>query len=402
MSDPNEVLFSITRAHLDTGLRGFPVGSCMTSAVHPQEGVSYVGYPVAELAFHDPEAVAYLLYNRELPTDAQLAEYKQLLAGRTGIPAKVLDVLKSLPKEGHPMEWLITGLVLLGMTCKTGDYLQDAYDVTAKTPELIAAIFRIKQGWGDPIAPDPKLGLIENFVHMLGVPGGDTKKLEKLLRVFYVLHMDHGGGNLSTFVGKAVASSHTDMYSSLASGMAGLYGPLHGRANQECIEAVEEFGTPDPVEVEKKVREKLARGEVIAGFGHAVLRAEDPRAKVQYVLGEELCPNDVLFRTAVTMREVVPRILKENPKIQNPYPNVDAVSGTLLNACGLTDSNYYTLLFGLSRLPGIAAQIVDERTRMRGGKGVAIYRPKYVALNQPKRSLHGDTPVGETSPTLAG
>ena len=388
-ADPSEVLFSVTRAHLDTGLRGFPVGSCMTSAVDPIRGVSYVGYPIEELAYRDPEEIAYLLYHRELPDADQLAAYKRLLADRTGLPQSVLDALRTLPKEGHPMEWLITGLVLCGMVCKTGDWLQDAHNVTAKTPELIAAIFRIRQGWGDPIPPRPELGLIENFVHMLGVPGGDPAKLDELLRVFYVLHMDHGGGNLSTFVGKAVASSLTDMWSSLAAGMAGLYGPLHGRANQECIESVIEFGSPDPADVEAKVRAKLAAGEVVAGFGHAVLRAEDPRAKVQYVLGEKLCPDDVLFRTAVTMRTVVPAILKENPKIQNPYPNVDAVSGTLLNACGLTNYEYYTLLFGLSRLPGIAAQIVDERTRLRGGKGVPIYRPKYVALQQPPRSLEG-------------
>lgn len=387
MADPNEVLFQITRAHLDTGLRGFPIGTVMTSKVDPIEGVSYVGYPVAELAFRDPEEVAYLLYNRELPTPDQLAAYKRLLAERSGVPSQVIELLRSLPKEGHPMEWLIAGLVFLGMTCKTGNWMEDAYNVTAKSPELIAAIFRIRQGWGDPIPPKPELGLIENFVHMLGVPGGDTQKLIKLLRVFYVLHMDHGGGNLSTFVGKAVASSLTDMYSSLSAGMAGLYGPLHGRANQECIEQVIDIGTPDPALVEQKVRDRLSRGKVIAGFGHAVLRAEDPRAKVQYALGEELCPNDPLFRTAVTMREVVPRILKENPKIQNPYPNVDAVSGTLLNACGLTNFEYYTLLFGLSRLPGIAAQIVDERTRLRDGKGVPIYRPKYTAVNQPARSL---------------
>jgi citrate synthase len=389
MADPNEVLFSITRAHIDTGLRGFPVGSCMTSTVDPIAGVAYVGYPIMELAYHDPEDVAYLLFNRELPTPEQSAEFKALLRERTGVPAEVLDLIKRFPASGHPMECLIAGLVLLGMTCKTGDWQQDAYNVTAKTPELIAAIFRVRQGWGDPIPPRKDLDLIENFVHMLGVPGGDPVKLNRLLRSFYVLHMDHGGGNLSTFVGKAVASSLTDMYSSLASGMAGLYGPLHGRANQECIETVLEIADPDPAHVEKVVREKLARGEVIYGFGHAVLRAEDPRAKVQYELGEQLCPEDKIFRTAVTMRAVVPPILKENAKISNPFPNVDAVSGTLLNACGLTNSDYYTLLFGLSRLPGIAAQIVDERVRLRGGKGVPIYRPKYVGLNQPPRSLTG-------------
>ena len=123
-------------------------------------------------------------------------------------------------------------------------------------------------------------------------------------------------------------------------------------------------------------------GGKIFGFGHAVLRAEDPRATVQYALGQQICGDDELFQTASVLRDVAVRVLKEYPKISNPYPNVDAVSGSLLNASGLHDSNYYTVLFGLSRLSGIAAQIVDERTRFRGGKGVPIYRPKYIAEDQ--------------------
>jgi hypothetical protein len=133
---------------------------------------------------------------------------------------------------------------------------------------------------------------------------------------------------------------------------------------------------------------EVATGGKIYGFGHAVLRAEDPRAKVQYALGEELCPNDPWFRTSVVLRERAVKVLKENPKIQNPYPNVDAVSGALTNACGLTDPEYYTVLFGFSRISGIAAQIVDERLVARNGKGVPIYRCKYVAKDQPKRRLN--------------
>jgi citrate synthase len=335
----------------------------------------------------DESAVIYLLIHRDLPNDEQLAAFKQELLKRRGVPQKVLDLMASLPKDGHPMEWLISGLMFLGMTCKTGDYIEDSYQVMAKLPELVAALFRIRSGWGPLIPSNPKLDLIEDFVAMLGVPGADEKKLTRLLKSFYILHMDHGGGNLSTFVGKAVASANTDMYASLAGAMAALYGPLHGRANQDCLEFVEEVGTNDPAEIEAFTRNAVETGAKIYGFGHAVLRAEDPRAAIQYKLGEELCPEDPIFRRAVIMREVVVRVLKEFPKINNPYPNVDAVSGTLLNACGLKDANYYTILFGLSRCSGIAAQIVDERVRMRGGKGVPIYRPKYVAEDQPKRRL---------------
>ncbi|MFT5458667.1 MAG: citrate synthase, partial [Myxococcota bacterium] len=172
---------------------------------------------------------------------------------------------------------------------------------------------------------------------------------------------------------------------SLAAAMCGLSGPLHGRANQDCLEFVRKVGTSDAGNVEAFVRQTLASGGKIYGFGHAVLRQEDPRATIQYGVGEEVCPDDPLFRTAVTLRSVAVKVLKEFPKVSNPYPNVDAVSGSLLNACGLSDSNYYTVLFGLSRITGIAAQIVDERLRARGGKGVPIYRPKYIAQDQPPR-----------------
>ena len=116
------------------------------------------------------------------------------------------------------------------------------------------------------------------------------------------------------------------------------------------------------------------------GFGHAVLRAEDPRATIQYELGKQICPDDELFQTAGAMRERAVKVLSEEEKISNPYPNVDAVSGTLLNASGLTDSDYYTVLFGFSRIAGISAQIIDERNNLRNGKGVAIYRCSYNCL----------------------
>ena len=390
MSD-SKVLFEITENHLNTGLRGFPVGTVRTSRVDPETGVSYVGYPIAELAEQDPEAVIYLLFNKSLPDAEQLAAFKADIAARSAIDPRVFEMLRHLPKEGHPMEWLINGLTLLGMTGKTDDnnYYEDGLNLLARAPGLIAAIFRLRSGWGDPIEGKPELGLIENFVHMLGVPDADQDKLTKLLRTFYVLHMDHGGGNLSTFTGKSVASGLADVYASMAAAMAGLYGPRHGRANQNCLAFVREVGTADHDELEQVIRTKLANKELIFGFGHAVLRAEDPRATIQYALGQQIAADDPLFQIALALRTVAVKVLQENPKISNPYPNVDAVSGSLLNACGLTDSDYYTTLFGLARIAGIAAQILDERTDLRGGKDVPIYRCKYVAVGQTPRSTDG-------------
>lgn len=385
MADDN-VLFTITTDHLNKGMRGFPVGTCRTSKVDPQKGVSYVGYPIGELAVRSAEEVAYLMLNRELPTADQLKAFNADLVARRGVPTEVFDMLAKLPK-GHPMDWLGVGLKLLGMVSKTGDWMEDALNLIARAPELVAGIFRIREGWGAPIASDPSKGLIADFVQMLDVPGADPEALFRMLEDFYILHMDHGGGNLSTFTGKAVASGHADIFTALSAAMGALSGPLHGGANQTCLEQVKSVGTTDPAEIEQWARTTLANGGKIFGFGHGVLRAEDPRATYQYELGQQICPNDPVFQTALAMRTACVKVLKENPKIANPYPNVDAVSGSLLQATGMTHADYYTVLFGLSRITGIAAQIVDERVRARGGKGVPIYRPKYIAEDQPERHL---------------
>ena len=210
--------------------------------------------------------------------------------------------------------------------------------------------------------------------------------MNRVLRFFFILHMDHGGGNLSTFSGKAVASGRASIYAAISSAMSALSGPLHGRANQSCLEFVKRIGTDDPDEIENFVRRELSSKRPIYGFGHGVLRAEDPRARLLIELGEEVCPEDPDFRTVKTLREVVPPILSEIPKISNPFPNVDIASGALLQSVGFRKPDYYTTFFGWSRVAGITAQILDERAS-RGGRGTPIYRPKYLAKNQPIRRL---------------
>ncbi|MEE8106901.1 MAG: citrate (Si)-synthase [Planctomycetota bacterium] len=386
MPDNDKVLYEIHENQLDTGLRGFPVGTCRTSSVDKETGVSYVGYAIDQLAPLPTEKVIYLLLNKRLPTDEELEAFRTDLRSRQSVPDAVFTTLKSLPSDAHPMEWFITGLLALGMAGKTGDYKQDTLNMIARINVVTAAIFRLREGWGEPIPPRDDLSYGANFSHMLGVPSGH-EQLPELLRLFHVLHMDHGGGNLSTFTGKAVASGLAGVYVSLAGAMGALYGPLHGRANQECLKFVQEVGTSDEAEIERFVRDLVAKGGKVFGFGHAVLRAEDPRARVQYAFGEEHFGDHPLVRTALALRKVVPPILKEHPKISNPYPNVDAISGSLLCAAGLNEPEYYTVLFGWSRVVGIAAQIIDERHTLRGGKGVPIYRPRYVAEEQPKQSL---------------
>ena len=376
-----KVLFEIEEDHLDTGLRGVPAGHCTTSKVDPQQGLFYRGYPISELAHKDPEEVIHLLYSGEFPSEAELVDFKNELKANSKLNPKVIDHLKSLPLEGHPMKWFLSGINLMGMVNQQGDYRENFLKLVSQLPEMVAAIFRIRNKWGDIIPSNPKLDYMENFAHMLSPPNG-SEHLTKLMRIFNVLHYDHGGGNLSTFTGKAVASGHADMYESMVGAMAALAGPLHGKANQECLrflkKTYDEISNPeDENEVLKFVEKLFNAGGKLYGFGHAVLRIEDPRATMQYELGKEIAGDDPYFKLALLLRKVGSEFLSKQEKISNPYPNVDAVSGSLLNACGLKE-DYYTVLFGLSRCVGIGAQIVYERTEARNGKGTPIVRPKYI------------------------
>jgi len=385
----DDSLFTISENHLDTGLRGIPVGTCLTSYVDPIEGVHYVGYPVGDLADLEEEDVIYLLFHKTLPSAKESAEFRKELAHRgEEMPTGALRVLETLTTgSGHPMDWLAIGIMALGAAETTGDAKADSLNLIARMPELMARIFLLRGGKPENLRPrETKLGLVENFVHMLGIDGDEAERMNRVLRFFFILHMDHGGGNLSTFSGKAVASGKASVYASLSSAMNALSGPLHGRANQACLEFVQRIGTSDPDDIEAFVRSELAARRPIYGFGHGVLRAEDPRARLLIELGSEICPDDENFQTVTALREVVPPILQEIPKISNPYPNVDLASGSLLHSVGFRKPDYYTTFFGWARVAGICAQILDERNA-RDGRGVPIYRPKYIARDQPHRRL---------------
>lgn len=387
MSD-KDVLLEVTSDHLNTGMRGVPVGTCRTSFVTPSEGVHYCGYPITELAAFAPEDIIYLLFNKELPTSEQSAQIRSELAQRATIPGDLESVLHALPTTGHPMDWLSVGIHALGMIETTNDWRSDAMNLIARMPRLMGLIFRIREGRTENIpADDPDASLVDRFVNTLDLDGIDKEKMTRVISTYLVLHMDHGGGNLSTFTGKAIASGHATIYSAMAGAMNALSGPLHGRANQSCLEFVLRVGTSDAAEVEAFVRTELAAKRPVFGFGHAVLRTEDPRATAQFALGEEICPEDENFKIIKTLREVAPRVLSENPKISNPNANVDIASGALLHHIGLTDPTYYTTFFGWARVAGIGAQIVDERSVMRNGKGTPIYRPKYIAEEQSLRHI---------------
>jgi len=376
-----EPLYQIYEEHLETGLRGIPVGYCTTSFVDPEKGLYYRGQPVASLCDQSPEQMMYLLYHGHLPSDSELKHFVTDLQKRSTLRPQVIDHLLQLPQEGYPMALFSCAIMLLGMYEMTGDYREDCLNLMAKIPLLTAHVINHHGRFGQTPSSDPSSGYMENFTHMLACK--KPASLVDVMRLFNILHYDHGGGNLSAFVGKAVASGLEDMYGSIAAAMNALAGPRHGRANQECLQfltsLLDELGEDATVaDVETTLRKKLSRNELVYGFGHAVLRVEDPRATVFYDLGHKIYAQHPLIQMALKLRQAGIKVLKENPKIANPYPNVDAISGALLTAAGFPYPEYYTVLFGMARCVGIAIQIVYERTEAREGKGTPIIRPKYI------------------------
>jgi len=382
-----EVLFQITKEQLETGLRGFPVGYCTTSHVDPQKGLFYVGEAVDKLAFLEPEEVIFLLFYGKKGSKEEVATFCKELRTREKCLEETVRRIQMLPRQGHPMKLFCAALLLLGMLEGTGNYKEDALRLIAKVPHLVAVLINHHAGWGETPPPRQDLGYIENFTHMLHVPGKNVEELTRVFKLFNILHFDHGGGNLSTFVGKAVASGLEDMYGSISAAMCALAGPRHGKANQDCLEFVRsvlaEVGEQaTAADVETLIRKRLAHQQLVFGFGHAVLRVEDPRATVQYHYAQTHYPEHPLVKIALLLRSEGSKVLAENPKISDPHPNVDAISGTLLTAAGFDYPEYFTVLFGMSRCVGIALQIVYERLEARGGKGTPIVRPKY--LYKPK------------------
>ena len=378
-----EVLFTITKDKLETGLRGVPVGYCTTSYVDPQKGLFYIDKAIPELAYWNPVQVIYLLYFGKEGTPKEVEQFHKNLNHRARCPKEVISAIQSLPRHGHPMNLFSAALLILGTFEGTGDYREDCLNLIAKIPHLTAAVINHHAGWEDTPDPRPDLGYMENFAQMLKVPDADLHELTRAFNLFDILHFDHGGGNLSTFVGKAVASGLADMYGSMSSAMCALAGPRHGRANQDCLEFVrsvlDEVGEhATAVQVEALIRHRLSNNQLVFGFGHAVLRVEDPRATIEYEFIRKHYPDHPLVKIALLLRTEASKVLIENPKIADPHPNVDAVSGTMLTAAGFGYPEYYTLLFGMSRTVGIAIQIVYERCEARGGKGTPIIRPKYL------------------------
>jgi len=253
---------------------------------------------------------------------------------------------------------------------------EDALDLIARLPTVAAAIYRQTYKDGNLIEPNASLDWGANFAHMLGF---NDSTFSELLRLYLVIHSDHEGGNVSAHATHLVGSALSDPYMSFSAGMNGLAGPLHGLANQEClrwtVQLYNKLGKKDVTneQLAKEVWATLHGGQVVPGFGHAVLRKTDPRYMAQREFGLKHLPNDPLFKLVAQLYSVVPKVLTEHGKTKNPWPNVDAHSGVLLQHYGLVEESFYTVLFGVSRALGVLSSLVWDRIL-----GHPLERPKSV------------------------
>jgi citrate synthase len=338
------------------------------------------------------ESLLWLLLTNEVPTAAQAKGLTEELHQRSTLPAHIEPLIRSLPKNMHPMTQMSTAVLAMQTESKfakayengvhKSEYwnytYEDVMDQMARLPEVAALIYRhnFKDGVVGP--KDTSLDYSANFNRMLGYNSPD---FDELMRLYLVIHSDHEGGNASAHTTHLVGSTLSDPYLSYAAGLNALAGPLHGLANQEVLRWILDLQAKFKAEGKEvnhdTIREfawdTLKGGKVIPGYGHAVLRKTDPRYTAQREFALKYLPDDELFKIVGTIYETVPDVLLEHGKTKNPWPNVDSHSGVLLQHYGFTEQNYYTVLFGVSRAIGALSQLLLDRAL-----GLPLERPKSV------------------------
>lgn len=388
----SKVISEVTVSQAFGGMRGVKGLVCDTSVVEPDRGLIIRGIPISELTQRSPEEIFYLLLTGELPDAQQLASLQEELHLRAEVPSYVWDVLKALPSDSHPMAMFSSAILAMERDSvfrkrysdglHKNEYwestLDDALTLLARLPAVAAGVYRIHTRKGEPLPSNPALDWGGDYASMLGLPD-PAGEFKNFIRLYLTLHCDHEGGNVSAFTCHTVGSALSDVFYAVSAGMNGLAGPLHGLANQECLHFVLDIrkkynGVPTDAQLSEFVWETLKDGRVVPGYGHAVLRVTDPRFTAFHEFGCRVCPNDEVFRIVDRLFHVTPGILKEHGKSKDPWPNVDAGSGSLLYLFGLTEFEYYTVLFGVSRALGMCAQLVLNRAL-----GTPITRPKSVS-----------------------
>jgi citrate synthase len=374
-----------------------------TSVLDAEEGIRFRGLSIPECQKvlpkakggdePLPEGLFWLLITGDVPTDAQVKSLSKEWANRADLPSHVVTMLNNFPTNLHPMSQFSAAVTALNSESKYAkayseglhkskywEYVyEDSMDLIAKLPTVAATIYRNLYRDGSSIGViDTKKDWSANFASMLGYT---DPQFTELLRLYLTIHSDHEGGNVSAHTVHLVGSALSDPYLSFAAGMNGLAGPLHGLANQEVLVFLNKIQAALGDNWTKEglvsfIKQQLASGQVVPGYGHAVLRKTDPRYSCQREFALKHLPDDKMFKLVATLYDIVPNILLETGKVKNPWPNVDAHSGVLLQYYGMTEMNYYTVLFGVSRALGTLASLVWDRAL-----GLPLERPKSMSTD---------------------
>jgi len=381
------------------GARGVRCLVTDISYLDPMEGIRFRGKTIPETFAALPKAKNseyplvegfwHFILTGDVPTLAEAEEVVEDFKRRSQVPQYVFDVLRAMPRDTHPMTMFSAAILSMQRESKFAaayregmskmDYwdpmYEDACDLLAKLPTIGAYIYRMKFRGDTPIAADPNLDLGANFAHMMGIPA----PYDDVARMYFILHSDHESGNVSAHTVHLVASALSDSYYALSAGLNGLAGPLHGLANEEVLRWTQGFmeglGGKEPTEdvIKEALWATLNSGQVIPGYGHAVLRKTDPRYVSQMEFCQKNLPDYPLFKVINMIYKVAPGVLMEHGKAKNPWPNVDAQSGVIQWYYGVKEYSFYTVLFGIGRAIGTLANVTWDRAL-----GYPIERPKSI------------------------
>lgn len=392
--------------------------TCMlweTSLLDAEEGIRFRGFSIPELRQKLPtapngkeplpEGLFWLMLVGEVPSKEDVKWLTDSWTRRANVPPHVFSAIDALPADAHPMTQFSIAVMAMQNTSvfaqrytsgmNRSEYwdatYEDSMNLIARLPRIAAYIFRRTYHNNDQILPDISLDWGANFAHMLGFK---DESFKEYLRLFLTIHADHEGGNASAHTTHLVGSTLSDPYLSFSAAMNALAGPLHGLANQEVVRWIQEMlkvlGTTNPTreQIAEYVKSSLAIGRVIPGYGHAVLRKPDPRFMAQRQFCEDNLPNSDLVKVVWKVFDVVPPILSSLGKVKNPWPNVDAHSGAVLVHYGMTEYNFYTVLFGVSRALGVLAAQCWARAM-----NLPLERPKSVTTDWVKDFLSTEAQV---------
>jgi citrate synthase len=380
------------------GMRGIQSMIWETSLLDSQDGIKFRGYSIPQLqellpkapggSEPLPEGIFWLMLTGDIPTQAQVNWLSDEWERRSTVPDTMYKALDALPISVHPMTQFTIAINAMQVDSvffrqyeegmNKNDYwdpsYEDAMNLIARIPAAAAYIYRRTFKKNQHIAADQSLDWAANFAHMLGL---QSDECYEMMRLYQTIHADHEGGNASAHTAHLVGSTLSDVYLSYAAAINALAGPLHGLANQEVIKWIFEMTSalqttkPSNEQVAQYIKDTLQSGKVIPGYGHAVLRKPDPRYYAQMKFSKQYLADDDIIKIVWQLFELVPPILQSLGKVSNPWPNVDAHSGAMLVHYGVTEYNFYTVLFGVSRTLGVMASHCWSRAL-----GFPLERPK--------------------------